>query len=358
MPEHGSPAPSPRPIAAPCRVIALINQKGGVGKTTTTVNLGAALASLGHPTLIVDLDPQAHATLSLGVDPASAARSVYDLLLDWDDSPEAAVVQARPNLSLVASETDLAAAEAELAQSPDRHKRLARALAPLLARFRFILIDCPPSLGMLTINGLAAAREVIIPMQAHFLALQGVSKLLETVSLVRAKINPDLSVSGVVVCMHDAQASHTQEVVNDLVGFFDAARDQDVPWRNAAVFRPPIRRNIKLAECPSFGQTIFDYAPGAPGAADYKALAEAIVDANLQANPAIAATATPAESSPPPKAKAPAPSTKQPSRPSAPGTPAVSPTIAPDPAPVPQVVVPAKSVPKSAAKTKPAEAAR
>ncbi len=279
MPEHGSPARPPAPTNTTCRVIALINQKGGVGKTTTTVNLGAALAALGRPTLIVDLDPQAHATLSLGVDPASVARSVYDLLLDWDDNADSAVIEARPNLSLVASETDLAAAEAELAQAPDRHRRLARAIAPLRSRFEFILIDCPPSLGMLTINGLSAAREVLIPMQAHFLALQGVSKLLETVKLVRAKINPDLTVAGIVLCMHDAQASHTQEVVADLTGFFDQARQQDVPWKSARVFRPPIRRNIKLAECPSFGQTIFDYAPTAPGAADYKSLAEAVVNA-------------------------------------------------------------------------------
>lgn len=275
MPEHGSPVRSP----SACRVIALINQKGGVGKTTTSVNLAAALAQMGRATLLVDLDPQAHATLSLGIDPANVPRSVYDLLLDWDDDASNAVVQARPNLYLVASETDLAAAEAELASAPDRHRRLARALAPLHPRFDFILIDCPPSLGMLTINGLAAAREVLIPMQAHFLALQGVSKLLETVRLVRAKINPDLSVAGAILCMHDAQATHTQEVVNDLVTFFEQARTQDVPWRNAQVFRPPIRRNIKLAECPSFGQTIFDYAPTAPGAADYRALAEAVAAA-------------------------------------------------------------------------------
>jgi chromosome partitioning protein len=273
MPEHGSPVP-----AAPCRIIALINQKGGVGKTTTTVNLGAALALAGHRVLIVDLDPQAHATLSLGVDPAGekVTRSVYDLLLDWDDQPDPAVQQVRPNLALVPAETDLAAAESELAQAPDRHRRLAHVLAPLHSRFDFILLDCPPSLGMLTINGLSAAREVIIPMQAHFLALQGVGKLLETVKLVHSKLNPALRVTGVVLCNHDSTATHTQEVVADLEGFFQAAHAQDTPWSSAQLFRPAIRRNIKLAECPSFGQTIFDYAPTAPGAADYRALAEAI----------------------------------------------------------------------------------
>jgi chromosome partitioning protein len=274
MPEHGSPAQT--------RTIALINQKGGVGKTTTTVNLGAALAQAGRTVLIVDLDPQAHATLYLGVDPSNIARSVYDLLLDWDDDLSRAITPVRERLSLIASETDLAAAEAELVGEGDRHRRLARALGQLQGRFDFILIDCPPSLGLLTVNGLAAAREVIIPMQAHFLALQGVSKLLETVRLVKAKINPSLTVSGVVVCMHDTQATHTQEVVADLVGFFEGARAQDVPWNAAQVFQPPIRRNIKLAESPSFGQTIFDYAPQAPGAMDYRALAQAVMAAPPQ----------------------------------------------------------------------------
>lgn len=294
MPEHGSPAQRPNP-----RIIALINQKGGVGKTTTTVNLGAALAQLGQSVLIVDLDPQAHATLYLGVDPTSVARSVYDLMLDWDDDASQAVTKVRERLSLVASETDLAAAEAELVSEGDRHRRLSRVLRELHGQFDFILIDCPPSLGMLTVNGLAAAREVIIPMQAHFLALQGVSKLLETVRLVKAKINPALSVAGVVVCMHDSQATHTQEVVADLVSFFDEARGQDVPWNKAQVFRPPIRRNIKLAESPSFGQSIFDYAPTAPGAQDYLALAESILATPPGTLPTTGNTPATSEAQPP-----------------------------------------------------------
>lgn len=303
MPEHGSPASA----ATSPRIVALINQKGGVGKTTTTVNLGAALAASGKSVLIVDLDPQAHASLSLGIDPANAARTVYDLLLDWDDDPGTAPTQARPNLSVVASETDLAAAEAELAQLPDRHTRLANALAAMGSRFDVVLIDCPPSLGMLTINGLTAAHEVIIPMQAHFLALQGVSKLLETVQLVRSKLNPALTVGGVVICMHDPSSTHTQEVVADIEQFFEQARGKGQPWSDGKVFKPCIRRNIKLAECPSFGQSIFDYAPTAPGAADYKALAEAIFGASRPAPAKPAPAPPPSQSFKPQPKKPPSP---------------------------------------------------
>lgn len=255
------------------RSVALINQKGGVGKTTTCVNLAAAIARAGRSVLLVDLDPQAHATLHLGAERAADAPSIYDLLQDPMIPVRDALISVRPNLNLLPSETDLAAAEIELAALPDRHRRLSTVLAPLHADHEFILLDCPPSLGLLTLNALAAVREVLVPMQAHFLALQGVGKLLETVSLMSRSVNPRLRVAGVVLCLFDAQTTHTQEVLEDLEGFFHAARDQDVPWRTARVYRPGIRRNIKLAECPSFGQTIFDYAPSAPGAEDYAALA-------------------------------------------------------------------------------------
>lgn len=263
------------------RVIAFMNQKGGVGKTTTTVNLAAAFARAGRPTLVVDLDPQAHASLHLGVDTSSIERSVYDVLIDSNADVDAAIHRTRENLHVLPAQTDLAGAETELALSSDvdRQRRLEHALARLQNRYEFVLIDCPPSLGQLTINGLVAAREVIMPMQAHFLALHGVSKLLETVSLVTQSLNPRLRVAGVVLCMHEAQSTHTKEVVADLEQFFDQQRENDVPWRFARVLRPVIRRNIKLAECPSFGQTIFEYAPIAPGAEDYAALANALLQA-------------------------------------------------------------------------------
>jgi chromosome partitioning protein len=298
--------PTPKPFPS-SRIIALMNQKGGVGKTTTTVNLAAGIARLGRRTLVVDLDPQAHASLHLGVDPSSfpvrdeinpQARSVYDLLVDPTMDPAPAVYSVSDNLAVLPAETDLAGLETELSEiAPAERTTRLRTVLDRLSRggaggggggggggekdsgFEFILIDCPPSLGVLTLNGLAAAREVLIPMQAHFLALQGVSKLLETVQLVGQTVNPKLTVSGVVLCMHDPASSHVKEVVQDLASFFEQARSSaaDLPWKGARVFDPPVRRNIKLAECPSFGQTIFQYAPFCPGALDYKALAQGLV---------------------------------------------------------------------------------
>ncbi|MBN8597491.1 MAG: ParA family protein [Planctomycetes bacterium] len=260
------------------RCIALMNQKGGVGKTTTTINLAAAIAQAGYRTLVIDLDPQAHATLGLGIDGAEG-RSIYDLIHDATDAV-ASAREVSPNLLAIASHTDLAATETELAAAEDRLERMKRVIAAFAGRVDYVLIDCPPSLGLLTLNALAAADEVLIPMQAHFLALQGVGKLLETVKLLASgpqAINPRLKVAGVVLCMHDAASTHTREVVADLDAFFEGGRASESPWTGAVVFRPAIRRNIKLAESPSFGKTIFDYAPLASGAEDYRALAEAFL---------------------------------------------------------------------------------
>lgn len=279
------------------RVIAMINQKGGVGKTTSTVNLGAALASLGQRVLMIDMDPQAHLTLHLGLDPHALEKTIYDLLAD-DDTTAAQVAQpVGENMVVIPAEVNLAGVEAELAPKmiTGRAQRvLKEKCAALLdgpatngakpqAAFDYVLIDCPPSLGLLTINALVLAREVIVPMQAHFLALQGLSKLLETIGLIRQSFNPDLSVSGIVLCMHDGQTILAGEVMADLSAFLDAHRGMDVPWRNAKVLQPPIRRNIKLAESPSFGKTIFDYEPTSAGAKDYRQLAEAVAAHVIQA---------------------------------------------------------------------------
>ncbi len=259
------------------RRIALMNQKGGVGKTTTTVNLAASFAKAGKRVLMVDLDPQAHATLHLGIDPDQLEHSVYDVIINPAADPRPCLQNSRENLSVLPAVTDLAGVESELATAPDKQLRLNKLLDRLEANFDIILMDCPPSLGLLTLNGLCAAREVLIPMQAHFLALQGVGKLLETVKMVNAALNPKLQVLGIVLCAYDAQSTHTREVVADLDGFFDQARELPGPWQFAKVFRPAIRRNIKLAESPSFGKTIFEYASDASGAADYRILADVLL---------------------------------------------------------------------------------
>jgi len=260
------------------RIISLLNQKGGVGKTTTTVNLAAAIAHAGHRVLVVDLDPQTHLGLHFGID--EAAVSVYDLLIEDETTVEQARLKARPNIHLVTSEVDLAAAESELASKTNRHDLLKQKLDAIKSEYDYILIDCPPSLGLLTINALAASNELIVPMQAHFLALQGVSRLFETVRLLVDGINPNLRVSGVVLCMFEGQTNLAKEVVSDLTEFFEASREHGLPWSHCTILDPPIRRNVKLAEAPSFGQTIFDYEPECAGAQDYAKLAQSVMQAN------------------------------------------------------------------------------
>jgi chromosome partitioning protein len=260
------------------RRIAVINQKGGVGKTTTTVNLAAALARAGKRVCVADLDPQAHATTHLGVEPDGTSPSLYDVLVS--NKPLAAVRRrADDNLWLIPADINLAAAEVELAGIVGREVILREALAADPEPFDFLLMDCGPSLGVLTLNTLAAADEVFIPLQPHFLALHGLSKLLETTGLVARRINPGLTVGGVVVCLYDAATKLAQEVVADLRGFLDRGRGADVPWAAARVFETKVRRNVKLAECPSFGRSIFGYAPKSPGALDYGALADEVLGA-------------------------------------------------------------------------------
>ena len=288
------------------RIIALMNQKGGVGKTTTTVNLGAALAEQGKRVCLIDLDPQAHLTINYGVEPTDDHVSLYDVLVD-DVSFLEAVHAVDKNVALVASSIDLAGAEIELVNVIGRETLLKKKLEQAQHDFDFVLLDCPPSLGILTLNALSVAHEVIIPMQPHFLALQGVAKLLETVHLVSKRINPQLKVTGIVLTMYDAQTKLTSEVVAELNGFIQEANGKPLPWAGAKVFNTKIRRNIKLAECPSFGQTILKYDAASNGAFDYRNLARELIGLPPLAAPVAAPKSAAVALPPKPAAATPAP---------------------------------------------------
>ena len=258
------------------RTIAIINQKGGVGKTTTAVNLSSALAESGYRVCLVDLDPQAHASLHLGFDLAEDDPSIYDVLTGEAGMAD---VQHRINgeLWLIPSHLDLAAAELELAGEVGREVILRDKLAEDSGNFDYVIIDCPPSLGVLTVNALTAVREVLLPLQPHFLALHGLSKLLRTVEVVEQRLNPTLRLSGVALCMYDSGTRLAAEVSADVDDFFAARSEVNDAWANARSFSTRIRRNIRLAEAPSFGQSIFEYAPQSNGAHDYRALADEVI---------------------------------------------------------------------------------
>ena len=229
------------------RRIAILNQKGGVGKTTTAVNLSAVLAAVGQRVTIIDLDPQAHATLHLGVEPGRDDRSIYDVLTG--DASLADVRQRiEENLCLVGSHIDLAAAELELAGVVGREVILRDKIADDPAADDYLIVDCPPSLGILTINALAAVEEVLIPLQPHFLALHGLSKLLETIDLVSRRLNPRLRLGGVILCMFESGTRLAGEVSRDVDAFLNQSREHRTPWADARVYETRIRRNIRLAE--------------------------------------------------------------------------------------------------------------
>ncbi|QQE13935.1 ParA family protein [Planctomycetota bacterium] len=275
-----------RPRLKSPRVVALMNQKGGVGKTTTAVNLGAALGRMGYRVLLLDLDPQAHLTLYLGVDPEELEATIYDLLVDDEVKAEdiRQNIEGYDKLDVLPADVSLAGVESELADkvvTGAAQSVLRTKVRPIAKEYDFILLDCPPSLGLLTINALTLAKEVIVPMQAHFLALQGMGKLFETITMLRQGFNPSLLVAGIVLCMHEGQTILAGEVIGDLEGFLEGARGTDEPWAQAKIFEPPIRRNIKLAESPSFGQSIFDYDGGCNGAQDYMKLAESVANHEL-----------------------------------------------------------------------------
>ncbi len=260
------------------RSIAIINQKGGVGKTTTAVNLSAALAATGQRVCLIDLDPQAHATLHFGLAPGEHQQSTYDVLTSDATLPDV-LQQVSENLWVAGSHIDLAAAEVELAGVVGRELILRDKLTDLADEFDFLFIDCPPSLGILTINALTAVDEIFLPLQPHFLALHGLSKLLGTIDLVARRLNERLRLSGVIFCLYESGTRLAAEVSSDVDRYFQQAREPNRPWAAAQMFETRIRRNIRLAEAPSFGQSIFGYAPDSHGADDYEQLAREVLAA-------------------------------------------------------------------------------
>jgi chromosome partitioning protein len=239
------------------------------------VNTAAALAGMGLKVVAVDLDPQAHLTIHLGLEPQAIVAGSYEVLTK-EARFEKEIMLVRPNLWLLPANINLVGAESELVSVVGRETILREAIGPVEDKFDYLVIDCPPSLGLLTLNALAAAEEVLIPLQPHFLALQGFGKLLQTVDLVNKRINPDLKVQGILLCMFDTRASLPGEVKADIEHFLEGARGTECAWAQARILPTFIRRNIKLAEAPSYGQTIFEYERNCHGAEDYIKVAESI----------------------------------------------------------------------------------
>ncbi len=255
------------------RTIAVLNQKGGVGKTTTVANLGAALAMLGLKVAVLDLDPQAHLTIHFGVDADKDGNGAYNVLIKSADLSQA-LINVRGNLWLLGANIDLVGAESELVSVVGRETILREAVESMVESFDYLIIDCPPSLGLLTLNALAAVKEVLIPVQPHFLALQGFGKLLQTVSLVGKRINPELKITAILLCIFDTRVTLSSEVKADIEKFLESARATQSPWSGARIIPVHVRRNIKLAEAPSYGKTIFEYEPKCNGAIDYRHVAD------------------------------------------------------------------------------------
>ena len=248
------------------QIISVANQKGGVGKTTTTVNLGACLASLGKKVLLVDMDAQGNATSGVGIRKPDVTRDIYDVLVNELPIDEVTLITEHENLSIVPATLQLAGAEIELTSMMARESRLKGSLAEVSSQYDYILIDCPPSLGHLTINSFTASDSILIPVQCEYYALEGLSQLLNTVRLVQKHFNPELEIEGVLLTMYDARTNLGNEVIEEVRKYF-----------REKVYETIIPRNIRLSEAPSHGKPIIDYDPRSRGAEVYQALAKEVV---------------------------------------------------------------------------------
>ena len=251
------------------KTIAIANQKGGVGKTTTAINLAASLAVLEFKTLLIDADPQANATSGVGIDPRTVETSVYECIIDQVNPKTVITETETPNLFLLPAHIDLVGAEIEMINLPEREQMMKRLLAPIKKEYDFIIIDCSPSLGLVTVNSLTASDSVIIPVQCEYFALEGLGKLLNTIKIVQTRLNPDLDIEGILLTMFDTRLRLSKQVVEEVKMHF-----QDM------VFNTIINRNTRLGEAPSFGKTIVMYDANSIGAINYLNLAREILEKN------------------------------------------------------------------------------